>query len=106
MEKCFKTRCYICDDPRFNSCTLFERDNIGLAIIQQRYNANLKCTWWGPIDKALEKEILLKPEFKEFFEANARAPINGLYSVFELRKVMWAIGMRPLPKAIWETKFY
>lgn len=106
MEKCFNVQTYICDDPRFNSCTLFIRDNIGLGIIQQRYNANLKCTWWGPIDKELATAIEAKPEFAEFFNANAKEPINGLYSVFEVRKVMWAIGLRPLPKAIWETKFY
>ena len=35
-------RTYICDHPVHNSCTLFEINNKGLAVIQQRFNEKEK----------------------------------------------------------------
>ena len=41
---------YICDHPVYSSCTLFQMGNKGLAIIQQRYDAESKSTRWTEID--------------------------------------------------------
>ena len=101
-----KARIYILDDPRFNQCTLFTEGNVGLIIIQQRYNKTLKCTWWGSLNRSLTKRILKSENFIDYFDENAAPPVGELYPVFEVRKVMWALRMRPLPKEIWETKFY
>ena len=38
---------YICNHPVYNKCTLFRIGDNGLAVIQQRFNAETKSTWWG-----------------------------------------------------------
>ena len=37
---------YICNHPVYNKCTLFRIGDNGLAVIQQRFNAETKSTWW------------------------------------------------------------
>lgn len=58
---------YICDHPVYNRCTLFYMNDMGLAIIQQRYNEKTKTTRWGPIDPWLNDSIYLHPGFKKYF---------------------------------------
>ena len=41
---------YICNHPVYNKCTLFRIGDNGLAVIQQRFNAETKSTWWGEVD--------------------------------------------------------
>ena len=41
---------YICDHPVYDSCTLFEIGDKGLAVIQQRYDAETKSTFWTEVD--------------------------------------------------------
>lgn len=72
-------RRYICDHPVYNSCTLFEIGEKGLAVIQQRYDAEIKSTWWSEIDPWLTDELYLHPGFKEFFDLRANKPKDGLY---------------------------
>ena len=74
-------RRYICDHPVYNSCTLFEIGEKGLAVIQQRYDAEIKSTWWSEIDPWLTDELYLHPGFKEFFDLRANKPKDGLYPV-------------------------
>lgn len=92
--------------PAYNSFTLFTDGSKGIGVIQQRYDPRFKCTWWGPIDKDHAFYILHSPYFDEWWEDSARVASNGLYHVMEIRKVMWALHMKPLPKEPWETKFY
>ena len=58
---------YICDHPVYDRCTLYQIDNKGLAVIQQRYDQETKTTWWSEIDPWLTDTLYLHPKFKEFW---------------------------------------
>lgn len=89
--------------PRYNACTLFQKGDIGLAIVQQRFNPKQKCTWWGPIDPDLANDIFAHNGFHEYFIQHAEASdADGFYPTVPIRKVMWALRMKPLEKAFWE----
>ena len=94
---------YICNHPRYNRCTLFKDGELGLAVIQERFDEKRKTRWWGSIEPWIAGDIYLNSDFQEFFEENA-APANerGLYPTFTLRKIMWALRMKPLRKEYWE----
>lgn len=96
---------YICNHPLYNKCTLYCSDGKGLAVIQQRFNAEIKSTWWSEIDPWLTDEIYLHPKFKEVFEERAETSTDGLYPTITVRQLMWALKMKPLQKERWETCF-
>lgn len=96
---------YECDHPVYNKCTLFEEGNKGMAVIQQRYDKDLKTTWWGEIDPWLTDVIYLNPGFKSLFDARSGKSINGLYPTITIRQIMWALKLKPLLKERWETCF-
>ena len=96
---------YKCNHPVYNACTLFEIDNKGLAVIQQRRNDISKKTWWTEIDPWLTDIIYLHPKFKEFFEDRAGECQDGLYPTVTIRQIMWALKMKPIPRERWETCF-
>lgn len=98
-------RCYTCNHPVYNHCTLFEIEGKGLAVIQQRYNSKLKCTFWTEVDAWLTDDLYLHPKFKEFFDKRAGVCVDGLYPTVTIRQIMWALKMKPLPKQKWETVF-
>lgn len=94
---------YMCNHPLYNRCTLYLEDDLGLAVIQQRFNKKNKFTWWGPIDRVLIDDIYSHDGFKEYFMRNAsKADSEGLYPTVELRKLMWALRMKPLKREYWE----
>ena len=96
---------YICDHPVYNRCTLYQIDNKGLAVIQQRYDAETKSTTWGEIDSWLTDDIYLHPKFKAYFDERSGECLNGLYPTVTVRQVMWALKMKPIPRERWETVF-
>jgi len=96
---------YECDHPVYNSCTLFEIEGKGLAVIQQRYDPKTKRTFWTEIDSWLTDSLYLHPKFKEVFDKRAGACVKGLYPTVTIRQIMWALKMKPLPKQRWETVF-
>lgn len=108
-----KPKCYIsmygeiytCDHPVYNRCTLFKIGNKGLAVIQQRYDAAAKCTWWSELDSWLTDSIYLNPNFKQFFDKRCGNCTDGLYPTVTIRQIMWALRMKPLSKEKWETVF-
>lgn len=94
---------YSCDHPMFNRCTLFLKDNKGIAIIQEHFNDRIKARWWGSLDPWLAYDIYKNEGFGEFFERESQKIDSfGLYPVFQVRKVMWALKMKPLRKEFWE----
>ena len=93
------------EHPVYDKCSLFEIDNKGLAVIQQRYNESSKVTWWDEIDPSLRDELYLHPKFKEFFDERAGECKDGMYPTVTIRQIMWALRMKPLPKERWETCF-
>lgn len=96
---------YVCNHPAYNCCTLYLIGDLGLAVIQQRFDESTKQTWWGEVDPWLTDELYLHPDFKRLFDQRAKKCINGLYPTVTVRQIMWALKMKPLPKARWETVF-
>ena len=97
---------YRCNHPVYDRCTLYEMEEKGLAVIQQRFDPRHKTTRWGELAPWLTDAIYTAPGFKAYFEARAAAPNGeGLYPTVTVRQAMWALRMKPLPKARWETVF-
>lgn len=96
---------YNCEHPVYDKCTLFKIDEKGLAVIQQRFDEDLKSTWWSEIDPWLTDMIYLHPKFKEYFEQRAGECENGLYPTVTIRQLMWALKMKPMIRQRWETCF-
>ena len=96
---------HICEHPVYNRCTLFEMDNRGLAVIQQRFEPSSKSTYWSELDPWLTDDIYLHPKFKAFFDDRARTSTDGLYPTVTVRQIMWALKMKPIPRERWETCF-
>lgn len=96
---------YACNHPVYDKCTLFELDNKGLAVIQQKFDPETKKTYWDKIDPWLTDDIYLHPKFRQFFEERAGTCTDGLYPTVTLRQIMWALKMKPVPRERWETYF-
>lgn len=96
---------YSCNHPVYDKCTLFQMDNKGLAVIQQRFNKDNKKTWWGEIDPWLTDALYLHPGFKAFFDERSGECTDGLYPTVTIRQIMWALKIKPIPRERWETCF-
>ena len=96
---------YLCNHPVYSCCTLYLEQNKGLAVIQQRFNAITKRTWWGEIDSWLTDDLYLHPGFKNYFTTRAKKCTDGLYPTITVRQLMWALKMKPLKRERWETVF-
>lgn len=93
---------YSCNHPLFNRCTLYKLGDLGLGVVQQRFNDTMKMTWWGPIDPWLANDIYEEPKFIETFYRLSGYVTNGLYPTIEVRKLMHALGMKPMRKDYFE----
>jgi hypothetical protein len=89
----------------YDNCTLYQIDDRGLAVIQQRHDPKTKTTWWGEIDPWFTDPIYLHDKFKEFFDKRAAEPIDGIYPTVTIRQIMWALKMKPIQRERWETCF-
>lgn len=96
---------YICEHPVYNSCTLYQIGDKGLAVIQQRFDAETKSTWWSEVDPWITDVLYLHPGFREYFDNRAGACTNGLYPTVTVRQIMWALKMKPIKRERWETVF-
>lgn len=96
---------YLCEHPIYNSCTLFKIGEKGLAVIQQRFDADTKSTWWSEVDPWITDALYLHPGFREYFDKCAGICTDGLYPTVTVRQIMWALKMKPLQKKKWETVF-
>lgn len=96
---------YECDHPVYNRCTLFQIEDEGLAIIQQRYDEHTKSTTWTEIDPWLTDLLYLHPKFKDYFEKRAGKHQDELYPTVTIRQIMWALKIKPIPRERWETCF-
>lgn len=94
---------YRCNHPLYTRCTLFLSGDRGIAVIQQRFNPELKTTWWSNIDEDLVDDIYENPGFQQYLETFGTCKdANGLYYTVEVRKLMWALRMKPLKREFWE----
>lgn len=96
---------YTCDHPVYNRCTLFQINNKGLAVIQQRHDPSTKNTYWDEIDPWLTDDLYLHRKFEEFFNERAGECKDGLYPTVTIRQLMWGLKMKPMPRERWETCF-
>lgn len=96
---------YTCDHPVYDKCTLYIIGDKGLAVIQQRFDEDLKSTWWSEIDPWLTDVLYLHPNFKAFFDERAGECENGIYPTVTIRQIMWALKLKPMIKQRWETCF-
>lgn len=94
-----------CNHKVYSYCTLFKINNLGLAIIQQRYDAQNKHTYWTEIDEDLTDSIYLHENFETVFYAYAAKSQNGIYPTLSVRQIMYALKMKPLKREVWETCF-
>ena len=94
-----------CNHPVYDVCTLFQIEDRGLGVIQQRYDAETKSTYWTEVDPWLTDCLYLNPRFREYFEARAGTDTDGRFPTVTIRQIMWALKMKPLPKQPWETVF-
>lgn len=77
----------------------------GLSVIQQRFDADTKATWWDEIDPWMTDCLYLHKGFKCFFDSRAGECIDGLYPTVTIRQIMWALKMKPMKRERWETYF-
>lgn len=96
---------YSCGHTVYDKCTLFKIGERGLAVIQQRFNADTKQTWWGEIDPWLTDMLYLHPNFAKYFEDRAGECTDGIYPTVTIRQIMWALKIKPMKKERWETCF-
>ena len=83
--------------PVYKIGTLFEQDGLGLIVVQRRFTA--KYVYWDKIDPWLANDIYLHPKFPQYFSEHAT---NKDYPIIPIRKLMWALRMKPIPKEFWE----
>lgn len=96
---------YRCDHAVYNRYTLYLIGERGLAVIQQRFDPVTKTTWWGEVDPWLVDELYLHPGFKKLFDDRAGTRQDGVYPTVTIRKLMWALKMKPIKRERWETVF-
>lgn len=96
---------YSCNHPVYNKCTLFKIGNLGLAVIQQRFDAKKKHTYWTEIDPWLNDRLYSNENFLTFFKERSGPCTNGLYPTVTIRQIMWALKMKPIKRERWETCF-
>lgn len=101
---CKHARTYMCDNPLYNSGTLYFENGKGMLVIQLHFDERTKRMWWGPIDPWLIDDIYSQVNFFEVFnkiasEKNSR----GIFPEIKIRKLMWELRMKPLKKEIWES---
>ncbi len=90
------------EHPIYRGGTLYFEKGKGLIITQQHFDAKTKNCFWDYVDYWIANDIYTSSKFYDFFDANATVTN---FPVFELRKVMWELRMKPLKKEAWETFF-
>ena len=94
------------DHPMYNSCNVYElSSDVGLAIVQQRFNPKLKVFWYSAPDSWIMDEIIFHPSFADYVFTHADKATLGLYPTVTVRQVMFALKMKPLKKEWWEGSF-
>lgn len=96
---------YHCNHPVYDTCTVFRSRNMGLAVIQQRFDERAKSVHWSEIDAWLANDIYLNSGFKAYFDERSGTCKDGLYPTVTVRQIMWSLKMKPIPKEWWETIF-
>ena len=100
-----KDRVYECEHPLYDSCTLYLFDDKGLAVVQTRFNPEMKTIHYGPIDPWLADDIYAHERFRDIACKYAAKPKGDIYPTIHVRKLMWELRMKPLKRQYWEKAF-
>ena len=73
---------YICDHPVYDSCTLFEIGDKGLAVIQQRYDAETKSTFWTEVDAWLTDALYVHRSVIQEAMEDDRESMRSCYDMY------------------------
>ena len=76
-----------------------------MAVVQQHFNPGTKMTYWGVLDPDLANDIYISEGFEEYFEKFSEREKDGIFPTVQVRKLMWALRMKPLQKEFWEEDF-
>lgn len=88
------------DHPVYKAGTLYLQEDKGLVVVQQKFE--LGYSFWDSLDQWLANDIYLNSNFPEYFAKNCtEAP----YPIVQIRKLMWALRMKPLKREFWEEYF-
>ena len=61
--------------------------------------------YWGVVDRELANDIYISEGFEEYFEKFSGCENRGIFPTVPVRKLMWALRMKPLPREFWENDF-
>ena len=86
--------------PIVDSATLFQIGNKGILVVQEKWLSRSKARYWRFVDPALASDIYTHPKFADYFKKTAT---EEDYPIIQVRKLMWALRMKPLPKEFWEV---
>lgn len=86
--------------PGYRTGTQFVVDGLGMIFVQQRIQC--KYCYWDALDYWLANDIYMHPKFKDYVREYGT---EENYPIVPVRKVMWALRMKPLPKEPWEEFF-
>lgn len=94
---------YWCDHPLYHCCTLYKYGDVGVGVVQKRFDPEKKVTYWSSIDPWVANDIYLSPKFPKWFDTHAR-PVNTIYCypTYGVREVMWALRIKPLYHPTWD----
>ena len=92
----------VSDSPYYRTHTLYLIEGRGVKVIQQHFDPKSKTFWWGAIDPWLVDDIFLNDNFIKWFRSYSDVEP---YPMITVRKLMWALRMKPLPKEEWEVIF-
>ena len=90
------------DHPVYRGGTLYSENGRGIIVTQKKFDSERKECSWEAVDSWVANDIYTSPNFTSFFLKNAT---QSDYPIFELRKVMWALRMKPLKKEEWALYF-
>ena len=87
---------YICNHPVYDRCTLFTIGDKGLAVIQQRFSADTKNTYWTEVDSWLTDSFIFTSKIQGLFRQPIRRVYGRIYNpTVTIRQIMWALKMNP-----------
>ena len=90
------------DHPIYRGGTLYFENGIGLIVTQKKFDKERRECYWDAVDTWIANDIYTTSKFPEFFKSHATREDPP---IFELRKLMWALRMKPLKKEDWELYF-
>ena len=90
------------DHPIYRGGTLYFEQGKGIIVVQKYFSPEWKSCYWDYVDYGIANDLYLAPKFYEFFHQNAT---EEDHPIFELRKLMWELRMKPLRKETWEDYF-